>query len=158
MSSRPTLLGILGSYVGPHICSSGQSRLHRRCSASRTEVTAGAVALAEPISKACMRGRQNRRSPVVLRSAHKPRGFGDGLLASKYSESKLTLPGQASTVRLCREQTAPAIARAARARAWRRVSTVGGKFSEKARLQEARGSRYTRYRNKHIRWECAVNW
>lgn len=128
ISSRPTLLGVLGSYVGPHDCSSGQARQvqgpwggPRQRQVSVHSMAVGAVVLTGMGSRSCMSGGQNRRSPAGLRSAHEPRGCDDGLhyLYPKTPKRVSHSPAQHSTVRLRRGQTAPAIARAARARAWR---------------------------------------
>lgn len=113
---------------------------------SQTEVIVGDVALAGTDAKACLaciRGGQNRRSPAVLRSALEPRGCDDGLDYLYWSTSKHS---ESSTVRLHRDQTAPAIARAARARAWGKSEHGWGRNSRRKTDSRSPGGA----ENKHI--------
>lgn len=119
ISSRTTMLGILGSNVdlvsarvGKRGNSEGSGRVPDRSDRRELWLWRNTDAKA---CLACIRGRQNRRSPAVLRSALEPRGCDDGL---DYLGSSTLKHSESSTVRLYHDQTAPAIARAARARAW----------------------------------------
>jgi hypothetical protein len=144
ISSHPTLLGILGSYVGPPITAQVGKRGNFKALAgwvSQIAVTVGDLVLTE-------RARRHPRGKVqyigvrqllcTLRSAHEPRGRGDGLGLLEFESLKQVPPSLASTVRL-RPPDGARHCPGLQSSSLEKVSTVGGEILGESPTARAHG-------------------